>query len=305
MTAEQKLSAARFLDTAGAFLKTGYFDECEPYNFTDDEELPVNAAAYSAVKSVAETVAVYCGEAEYCADSEIPGLNKDAGNAEAPDSIKSIKPTDSIKSIDSIKTTDSIAAIADAVCKCTNCGLHTTRIKAVPGEGVENPLVLVVGEGPGADEDASGRPFVGAAGRLLDKMLLAIGLDRKKNCFIANVIKCRPPQNRDPYPDEAAACLPFFEQQLAALNPPLILTVGKIPVKALLGTDEGITRLRGNWKLYHGIPLLPTFHPSYLLRDASQKRFAWEDLKALCRRLAEIDSAYAAETAQIRAGWNS
>jgi DNA polymerase len=162
-----------------------------------------------------------------------------------------------------------------------------------------------VGEGPGADEDASGRPFVGAAGQLLDKMLLAIGLDRKKNCFIANVIKCRPPKNRDPYPDEMAACLPFFELQLAALHPPLILTVGKIPLKTLLGTDEGITRLRGNWKLYHGIPLLPTFHPSYLLRDESQKRFAWDDLKALSRRLAEIDAVYAAETAKIRSGWNA
>ena len=188
--------------------------------------------------------------------------------------------------------------------ECTRCGLHRTRIKTVPGEGVERPLALVLGEGPGADEDASGRPFVGAAGRLLDQMLLSIGLDRKKNCFIANVIKCRPPGNRDPLPEETTACFPFFERQLALLSPLVILTVGKVPVKTLLGTDEGITRLRGNWKDYHGIPLLPTFHPSYLLRDGSQKRFAWEDLKALCHRLAELDPAYAAETAELRKSRN-
>jgi DNA polymerase len=194
--------------------------------------------------------------------------------------------------------------VAVCVRGCTLCGLHTTRIKAVPGEGVERPLALVVGEGPGADEDSSGRPFVGAAGRLLDQMLLSIGLDRKKNCFIANVIKCRPPGNRDPLPAETTACFPFFERQLAALRPPVILTVGKVPVKTLLGTDEGITRLRGNWKSYRGIPLLPTFHPSYLLRDESQKKFAWEDLKALCRRLVELDPGYAAETAELRRARN-
>jgi DNA polymerase len=194
--------------------------------------------------------------------------------------------------------------VAACVRGCTLCGLHKTRIKAVPGEGVARPLALVVGEGPGADEDASGRPFVGAAGRLLDQMLLSIGLDRKKNCFIANVVKCRPPGNRDPLPAETAACFPFFERQLELLRPLLILTVGKVPAKTLLGTDEGITRLRGNWKDYRGIPLLPAFHPSYLLRDASQKKFAWEDLKSFCRRLVELDTAYAAETAELRKARN-
>jgi DNA polymerase len=190
--------------------------------------------------------------------------------------------------------------VAACVRECTLCGLNATRIKAVPGEGAARPLALVIGEGPGADEDSSGRPFVGAAGRLLDQMLSAIGLDRKKNCFIANVIKCRPPQNRDPLPAETAACFPFLERQLELLRPLVILTVGKVPVKTLLGTDEGITRLRGNWKEYRGCPLLPTFHPSYLLRDESQKKFAWEDLKSLCRRLVELDACYAAETAELR-----
>ncbi|MDR1363551.1 MAG: uracil-DNA glycosylase [Spirochaetaceae bacterium] len=296
MTAAEKMSAAHFLDTAGAFLKTGYRYEREPYNFTDDtddEEISAAAAgdcededgaAYAG--DVAETGgAAYAGdvaETGYCADAGDAADDSDAADAGA----------------------GVLEAIAADIRACTGCGLCATRINAVPGEGAEKPLVLVVGEGPGADEDASGRPFVGPAGQLLDKMLLAIGLDRKKNCFIANVIKCRPPKNRDPYPDEAAACFPFFERQLAALNPPLILTVGKIPVKTLLGTDEGITRLRGNWKSYHGIPLLPTFHPSYLLRDESQKQFAWEDLKSLCRRLAGIDADYAAETAELRKARN-
>jgi DNA polymerase len=135
-------------------------------------------------------------------------------------------------------------------------------------------------------------------------MLSSISLDRNRNCFIANVVKCRPPGNRDPLPAETAACLPFFERQLSLLRPLLILAVGRVPVKTLLGTDEGITRLRGNWKSYRGIPLLPTFHPSYLLRDGSQKKFAWEDLKTFCRRLAELDAGYAAETAELRRARN-
>jgi DNA polymerase len=194
--------------------------------------------------------------------------------------------------------------LAAAVSACQSCKLHATRTQAVPGEGAEKPLVLVVGEGPGADEDMSGRPFVGRAGQLLDRMLASIGLDRKKNCFIANIVKCRPPNNRDPEADESSACLHFFENQVELLKPLLILCVGKVPAKNLLGTDEGITRLRGNWKTYRGIPFLPTFHPSYLLRDESQKAFAWEDLKTLCKRLAELDANYAAETEEIRKARN-
>lgn len=176
---------------------------------------------------------------------------------------------------------DSLAAIAEEVRACRACKLCEGRHHAVPGEGVTAPLVMVIGEGPGADEDSTGRPFVGRAGQLLDKMLAAINLDRNSNCFIANVVKCRPPNNRDPEVDEITACAPFLQRQLALLKPRAILTVGRVPTQALLGTTEGISRLRGRFFEYQGIPLLPTYHPSALLRDESLKRPAWEDLKQL------------------------
>lgn len=176
---------------------------------------------------------------------------------------------------------DNLASIAEEVSSCRACKLCEGRHHAVPGEGVADPLVVVIGEGPGADEDATGRPFVGRAGQLLDKMLAAINLDRTTNCFIANVVKCRPPNNRDPEPDEIDACGPFLQRQLALLKPRAILTVGRVPTQALLGTTEGISRLRGRLFEYQGIPLLPTYHPSALLRDESLKRPAWEDLKQL------------------------
>jgi DNA polymerase len=279
MTAEQKMAAARFLDAAGGFLKAGYFEEHAPYSFDDADgslDGENGASLLNDAVSAPKT-----------------GVKPAGGENGAP--IPERNDVDGIGLLD---------GIASEIRVCGRCRLCETRTKTVPGEGAAGPLVLVVGEGPGADEDASGRPFVGAAGQLLDKMLASIALDRKKNCFIANVVKCRPPQNRDPLPDETAACLPFFERQFEALRPRLVLAVGRTPVKTLLGTDEGITRLRGNWKSYRGVPLLPTFHPSYLLRDNSQKQFAWEDLKALCRSLAGLDAAYAAETAEMRKARN-
>jgi DNA polymerase len=150
---------------------------------------------------------------------------------------------------------------------------------------VANPRVLVIGEGPGAEEDATGRPFVGPAGRLLDKMLAAVGLSREGNCHIANLVKCRPPGNRDPAPDEQAACRPYLLRQVAALRPSLILCVGRVAAKALTGSEEGIGKLRGRWFEWEGIPLIATYHPSALLRDESLKRPAWEDLKRLRERL--------------------
>ncbi|MDR0624210.1 MAG: uracil-DNA glycosylase [Treponema sp.] len=186
---------------------------------------------------------------------------------------------------------DSLELIAGEIRACTACPLCKTRTKAVPGEGVENPLVLVVGEGPGAGEDAVGRPFVGNAGKLLDDMLAArgqIGLYRDKNCFIANVVKCRPPENRDPLPEETAACVPFLARQIALLNPRLILAVGRIAAQTLLRAEEGIGKLRGRFYDYGGIPLLPTYHPSALLRYDDLKRPVWEDLKALRAKLVEL-----------------
>jgi len=184
-----------------------------------------------------------------------------------------------------ITTDDSLEQIATDVRACTACKLCETRTNAVPGEGAQNPLVMVIGEGPGADEDATGRPFVGRAGQLLDKMLASIGLYRDSNCFIANVIKCRPPQNRDPQPDETTACAAFLERQIQLLQPRFILCAGRVAAQTLLNTTEAIGKLRGTFIDFPAgdstIPFLATYHPSALLRNEELKRPAWEDLKLL------------------------
>lgn len=169
-----------------------------------------------------------------------------------------------------------LAAIAASIAQCTACGLCSGRKHTVPGEGASTPELVFVGEGPGADEDASGRPFVGAAGQLLDRMITAMGLART-DVFIGNVVKCRPPGNRAPEPDEAAACMPFLEAQLTALQPKVICTLGATPLKALLGLT-GITRVHGKRQAWRGIPVIPTFHPAYLLRNPEAKKPAWADL---------------------------
>ncbi len=190
------------------------------------------------------------------------------------------------------KNSTSMASIAKKIAVCQRCQLSRTRKNVVPGEGVENPLVLVVGEGPGQQEDMTGRPFVGPAGELLDKMLASIGLSRKTNTFIANIVKCRPPENRVPYPDEAAACQSFLQAQIFTLKPKMIICAGSTAAKNLLNTQDGVTRLRGHFYEWNGIPVGVTFHPSALLRDTSQKRLAWEDLKMIRARLREIEPAY-------------
>lgn len=277
MTAEQKKTLANFLDVSKAFIGSRYDFQPVQYEFEDDIE-PPPATADSSEAAVAEA-ADSAGRASTAKAPAPPAQERRDFKAE-------------------------LNTIAQEVRACTGCRLCEKRKNAVPGEGVPRPLVLVLGEGPGADEDASGRPFVGKAGQLLDKMLLSIGLSREKNCFIANVVKCRPPENRDPLPDETAACSHFLERQIDLLKPPAILSVGRIPTKTLLRTEEGITKLRGVWKDYNGIPFLPTYHPSYLLRDESQKPAAWEDLKSLCRKIAQLDSVYAAQTEELRKSRN-
>lgn len=183
--------------------------------------------------------------------------------------------------------------IAAQIAACSRCQLARTRTNVVPGMGVSRPSVLVVGEGPGYEEDMQGIPFVGPAGKLLDKMLAAVSLDRRVNCYIANIVKCRPPQNRTPLAEEADACSSFLEAQINLLQPHMILAAGRTAGQNLLKTDMSLTRLRGRFYDYNGIPLLVTYHPSALLRDASLKRPAWDDLKIFRARLLEIDPHYA------------
>ncbi|MFN3751692.1 MAG: uracil-DNA glycosylase family protein [Thiobacillus sp.] len=173
--------------------------------------------------------------------------------------------------------------LADAVAHCTQCKLHSTRTQGVLGVGDRNADWLIVGEAPGADEDAQGEPFVGQAGRLLDAMLAAIGLARGENVYIANVLKSRPPGNRNPEPDEIAACLPYLLAQIELIRPRLIVALGRFAAQTLLQTDETIGRLRGRVHQYQGVPLIVTYHPAYLLRNLPDKARAWEDL-CLARR---------------------
>jgi DNA polymerase len=185
-------------------------------------------------------------------------------------------------SVDAARRLDVLAELARA---CTRCGLCKQRKQAVFSRGSGSSRVCFVGEGPGADEDAQGLPFVGKAGQLLDRMIEAMGFDRDE-VYVCNVVKCRPPDNRKPEPDEMAACQPYLSEQLELIAPSVIVALGATAVQGLLGTSEGITRMRGNWKSYLGqIDVMPTFHPAYLLRNPAAKREVWEDLQAVLRRI--------------------
>ena len=172
---------------------------------------------------------------------------------------------------------------------CQRCKLCSGRKNIVFGVGNPKAKLVFVGEGPGAEEDNQGIPFVGAAGQLLTKMIAAMGYTRDE-VYICNVVKCRPPGNRNPEPDEIAACQPFLEAQLNAIRPSVIVTLGKFAAQTLLRTDTPITRLRGQWREYVGIPLMPTFHPAYLLRNPAEKKSAWTDLQAVMTRFPKAGS---------------
>jgi DNA polymerase len=181
---------------------------------------------------------------------------------------------------------ESLGAVARQIEDCTRCRLSERRRNVVPGEGAEEASVLFIGEGPGAEEDRTGRPFVGQAGRLLDGMILALGFERSE-VYIGNVVKCRPPDNRDPQQDEMAACSSFLEQQIALIRPKVIVALGRVAARHLTGTTKPMGAMRGRWASYRGIPLLPLYHPAYLLRNPMAKRETWQDLKAVRSRLDE------------------
>jgi DNA polymerase len=269
MTAREKSVLARFLDTAGDYLRLGYALEWEEFPFSDDPpadkvSLPSEPLADNRTGNVSSLPLAYLVDEDDDSENDLTG--------------------------------DSLEAVADDIASCTACPLAATRTNTVPGEGINRPLTLIIGEGPGADEDRSGRPFVGKAGQLLDKMLSSIGLYRDKNCYIANVVKCRPPENRKPEPPEIEACAAFLDRQIHILKPLVILCAGATAAQRILKTDPsiGIGRLRGRFGEYEGIPVLPTYHPSALLRDENLKRPAWEDLKLLKSRLVSLDDEYAA-----------
>jgi uracil-DNA glycosylase family 4 len=167
---------------------------------------------------------------------------------------------------------------------CRRCRLYQGRKKLVFGEGSPEARLVFVGEGPGRDEDLVGLPFVGEAGKLMTKIIAAMGL-RREEVYICNVVKCRPPKNRDPQEDEIETCLPFLRKQLHLIRPEVICTLGRVAAQALLGQEFRITRERGTWTTYMETPLMPTFHPAYLLRNPSAKRQVWEDVKKVMKHL--------------------
>ena len=180
-----------------------------------------------------------------------------------------------------------LQVVRDDLGDCKRCKLAPSRTNLVYGVGNPDAELVFVGEAPGADEDAQGEPFVGKAGQLLTKMIEAMGYTRD-DVYICNVLKCRPPGNRNPEPDEVASCEPFLKRQLAAIRPRMIVALGKFAAQCLLRDDTPITRLRGGFRSYEGIPLMPTLHPAYLLRDPSKKKLAWDDLKAVNAALARV-----------------
>jgi DNA polymerase len=179
---------------------------------------------------------------------------------------------------------ESLESLAVTAAGCTLCRLSENRQTVVFGEGDPKAGVMFIGEGPGADEDRTGRPFVGQAGKLLDRMIFAMGFDRDE-VYIANVVKCRPPGNRDPKDDEVAACADYLDRQIDLIGPEVIVALGKPASRRLTGTNKPMGALRGRWSSYRGTPLMPIFHPAYLLRNPKAKREVWEDLKLVMARL--------------------
>ena len=182
--------------------------------------------------------------------------------------------------------TGDLAAVRDDLGDCQRCGLGKSRQSLVFGVGNPHARLVLVGEAPGREEDEKGEPFVGEAGRLLDRILFAMGLAREE-VYICNVLKCRPPNNRDPEPDEVATCEPFLVRQLAAIKPELIVALGRFAVQTLLKSPLPIGKLRGTWHEYQGVPLMPTYHPAFLLRNPNGKREVWMDMKQVMDKLRE------------------
>ena len=181
---------------------------------------------------------------------------------------------------------DRLVAIRTELGDCTRCKLHAGRTNLVFGVGNPDADLMFVGEGPGADEDEQGEPFVGRAGQLLTQIIKAMGFARE-DVYIANVVKCRPPNNRNPEPDEIAQCTPFLQAQIASIRPKVIVALGKFAAQTLLGTETPISRLRGRFHEMGDAVVMPTFHPSYLLRTPAAKRDVWEDMKMVMQRLKE------------------
>jgi DNA polymerase len=232
------------------------------------EEVVQDLAAYLEYERSEGRAEVVLDRAALDAVSGVPSVSVPAPSAPA-------SPEDAEKAL---------REIASRVDACTQCSLHETRTNVVPGQGAAAPEIMFIGEAPGADEDKQGLAFVGRAGKLLTKMIEAMGYAREQ-VFIGNILKCRPPENRTPMPDEMATCLPYLKEQIAVLKPRVMVALGGTAVKSLFDVQTGITKMRGTWLSFEGIDVMPTYHPAYLLRNPAAKREVWEDLQAVLRHL--------------------
>lgn len=183
---------------------------------------------------------------------------------------------------------DQFDILQDQVKNCTNCDLCKTRTNVVFGEGYRNAKIMCIGEGPGYYEDQQGRPFVGKSGQLLDRILEVCGFNREDHVFIGNIVKCRPPNNRDPLPEEREACISYLYKQIELINPRIIILLGATALKGLVDPNARITKVRGEWMEWKGRLIMPTFHPSALLRNEKLKRPAWEDFKKVVAKYREL-----------------
>lgn len=227
-------------------------------------------------------------EPEYAQEMETEeeriNMNESESKSNTTDSNSNNIAVDSLKDIETIEQLDDFIKSDGG---CTKCRLAEGRNEIVVGQGDHNARIVFIGEGPGAQEDTTGVPFVGRAGKLLDKIFDAMGLSREKGIYICNIVKCRPPNNRDPLPDEAAACIPYLKKQLEIIQPKVICCLGRVAAQQLLETNAPLGRLRGKTHYFEGIPVLATYHPAYLLRNPAGKKPTWEDMKELLR-IAEL-----------------
>ncbi|HSB54302.1 MAG TPA: uracil-DNA glycosylase [Gemmatimonadales bacterium] len=232
-------------------------------------EFPLQTQAPTVVEAVIR-------ETGPAADVAMPKWRKDAPPIPGP-GLQIIPPAPSLLG-DGVSGLESLAAVATMISGCTRCVLCQTRTNTVPGEGNPTARLMCIGEGPGATEDEKGRPFVGAAGQLLDQILAAIECPRE-SVFIANIVKCRPPQNRKPLPDEATNCLPYLHRQIALVRPKVLIALGSTAAEWLLNTKQSLGNLRGKVHRYGDIPLVVTYHPAALLRNPNWKKPTWDDVR--------------------------
>ncbi len=241
---------------------------------TDGEGVGGSNSGVDAISSNAEAVAT---ESMPPWLDEAPPMTEEWAPSMVPDALDTLSPGSDVSGLD----WDDLAL---RVSQCSACGLHTGRKQTVFGVGNQNADLMVIGEAPGAEEDRQGEPFVGRAGQLLNAMLRATGLQREQ-VYIANILKCRPPANRDPRPEEALKCDPYLQRQVALIKPRVILAAGRVAAQNLLKSQEAVGRMRGRDHRYLGIPVVVTYHPAYLLRSPEQKSKAWLDLQRVMKML--------------------